>query len=111
MKREKAKSIVYVVKKGDCLSTIASRYGVGVNDIKRWNSLQGNLVRVGQKLTIYPGGEGGEKVIVHTIKRGETLWKIASIYGLSIDDIIETNQGIEPEKLKVGEEITLRLNQ
>lgn len=45
--------IVYKVKSGDVLGRIASRYGVTVAQIKKWNGLSSNNIRIGQKLTIY----------------------------------------------------------
>ena len=47
------KKTIYTVKKGDNLGKIASRYGVSINNIKRWNRMKSNNVRVGQRLTIY----------------------------------------------------------
>ncbi len=44
----------YRVKSGDALSIIADRYGVSVKQIRSWNNLRGNVIRVGQRLTIYP---------------------------------------------------------
>ena len=44
----------YRVKSGDALSIIADRYGVSVRQIRSWNNLNGNVIRVGQRLTIYP---------------------------------------------------------
>ena len=43
---------VYVVQRGDTLSHIALRYGVSVGDLKRANGLNGDLIRVGQKLVV-----------------------------------------------------------
>ena len=45
--------IVYKVKSGDYLGRIASRYHVSVNDIKKWNNLKNNNLRIGQRLVIY----------------------------------------------------------
>ena len=42
----------HTVKKGESLSSIARKYGCSVNDIKKWNSLKSNNVKVGQKLKI-----------------------------------------------------------
>lgn len=42
----------YKVKKGDNLSQIASRNGVSVGDIKKWNKLSGNSIKVGQLLVV-----------------------------------------------------------
>jgi membrane-bound lytic murein transglycosylase D len=44
----------YRVQSGDALSLIAKRYGVQVSQIKTWNNLKSNTIRVGQRLTVYP---------------------------------------------------------
>lgn len=48
--------IRYKVKSGDYLGKLASRYHVSVAQIKKWNHLKSNDLRVGQVLTIYKGG-------------------------------------------------------
>lgn len=48
--------IVYRVKSGDYLGRIASRHRCTVAQIKRWNNLKSNNIRVGQRLVIYRGG-------------------------------------------------------
>jgi len=45
--------VVHKVKSGEVLGKIASRYGVTVAQIKKWNSLKSDRINVGQKLTIY----------------------------------------------------------
>jgi len=45
--------LTYKVKSGDVLGRIAGRYGVTVAQIKKWNSLESNTIRIGQKLIIY----------------------------------------------------------
>ena len=49
--------IVYRVKKGDYLGKIATKHHVTVSQIKQWNGLRNNNLRIGQKLVIYSGGE------------------------------------------------------
>lgn len=44
--------VVHKVRRGDTLTGIASRYGVKVSDIKRWNGLRGSKIQIGQRLTI-----------------------------------------------------------
>ena len=41
------------IKNGESLSTIAGRYRVSVNDIKRWNNLRNNKIIAGKQLKIY----------------------------------------------------------
>lgn len=45
--------IVYKVKEGDYLGRIASRHHVTVKQLKSWNNLKSDKLRVGQILYIY----------------------------------------------------------
>jgi LysM repeat protein len=47
------KRVIYRVKSGDTLSSIARRYGTSVSRIKDWNGMRSNTVRAGQRLTIW----------------------------------------------------------
>lgn len=49
--------IVYRVQNGDYLGKIATKYRVSVAQIRKWNNLKDNNIRVGQKLIIYRGGK------------------------------------------------------
>jgi penicillin-insensitive murein endopeptidase len=49
-----AKSVRHKVRSGDNLWTIAKRYGVSVNDLKKWNRLQSKQLKPGQTLVVYP---------------------------------------------------------
>lgn len=51
--KNKEKYITYTVKSGDTLNKIAKKHHVSVADIKKWNNLKGDLIRVDQKLKIY----------------------------------------------------------
>ena len=44
---------VYYVKKGEYLYAIAKKFNVSVNEIKSWNKLSSNNLKIGQKLEIY----------------------------------------------------------
>jgi len=51
--------LLYTVKKGDNPGLIASWYRVRVSDLKYWNHINKNYLKIGQKLTIYvPEGYG-----------------------------------------------------
>lgn len=113
--------IRYKVKSGDFLGKIAERYGVGVSQIKSWNGLKSNNLRIGQRLTIYPrkypatasnvrnaantGANNGAKV--HTVQRGDSLWTISRKYpGISIDNLRKWN-GISGNDIKIGTKLKL----
>lgn len=48
--------ITYRVKSGDYLGRIASKYHVSVAQLKKWNHLRSNNLKIGQVLVIYKGG-------------------------------------------------------
>ncbi|MGB3052040.1 MAG: penicillin-insensitive murein endopeptidase [Polyangiales bacterium] len=52
--RVDADAAVLIVKQGDALSSIAKRAGVSVEQIKTWNRLDGDMIRIGQKLVVGP---------------------------------------------------------
>jgi LysM repeat protein/murein endopeptidase len=43
-----------IVKQGDALGLIAKRSGTSIEQIKKWNQLNGDLIRIGQKLFVGP---------------------------------------------------------
>ena len=45
--------LIYTVKEGDVPGAIATKFGVRLADLKYWNGLRRNIIRVGQKLAIY----------------------------------------------------------
>jgi len=116
--------IRYRVRSGDYLGKIAERYGVGVSQIRRWNGLSSNNLRVGQRLTIYPrkpyiakntsntnkAKSSGTTVAsskIHTVRSGDSLWTISKKYpGISIDNLREWN-GISGNNLKPGTKLKL----
>ena len=49
----KPSKIYYTVKRGDTLSHIAQKYRTSVRNIKKWNGLRNNTIRIGQKLQIH----------------------------------------------------------
>ena len=51
--------LAYKVKSGDVLGKIASKYGVTLTQLRDWNNLNGNLIKIGQTLVIYTGSQQG----------------------------------------------------
>ena len=48
------KSMVYQVRRGDSISSIAARFQVAINDVMRWNQLdKGDYLKPGQELTLF----------------------------------------------------------
>jgi LysM repeat protein len=45
--------IVYRVRKGDTLYTIARKHGVTVDELRAWNNLRGSALGIGTRLSIH----------------------------------------------------------
>ncbi|HCT30057.1 MAG TPA: lytic transglycosylase [Bacteroidales bacterium] len=112
----------YRVQSGDVLGTIAERYGVTASQLRSWNNLYGNLIRINQKLTIYvsqkmaiqlgiitptkPKVENG--YIVYTVKQGDTIWTIAKQYpGVTGDEIIKINN-LKSDRVYPGQTLKIK---
>jgi len=100
---KKPEVITYVVKTGDTLEAIASRFNVTADTIAGSNGISKDaIIREGQELK-FPSVKG----LIYKIKSGDTLSDIVSTYEVNMEDIISSN-GIEtPDKLKIGQEIII----
>ena len=92
---------LYTVKKGDTLYSIAKKYNVSVDELISYNELPTSILRIGQVLRI-PSIKVSD--LVYTVKSGDTLYKIANNYGVSIDDIKQLNN-LTSNILSIGQEL------
>lgn len=95
----------YTVQRGDTLYSIALKYNTTVDEIRRLNNLTNNNLSVGQVLRI-PTKEIEEEYETYTVQPGDSLFKIANQYNISVNDIIDYND-LESTVLTVGQ--TLRI--
>ncbi|MFD2566684.1 lytic transglycosylase domain-containing protein [Pseudotenacibaculum haliotis] len=117
--------IRYRVRNGDYLGKIANRFGVRVSDIKKWNRLRNNRLRIGQRLTIYPKRlritkqEAAVKskkkkkqpkgeYTVYVVKKGDSLWTIAKKFPkVSTEDIKKWNNIWSAKSIKPGTKLKI----
>jgi len=125
---KKGNAIVYRVRSGDNLGAIAQRYHCRVSQLKDWNNLYSDRLKIGQKLYIYakpsyavqnkkkakvdaekakPTSDG--KYLYHTVKSGDNLWDIANKYeGVSVEQIQKLNSAINTKQLKLGTKLKIK---
>ena len=87
---------MYTVKKGDSLYSIAKKYNTTIQDIKNLNYLKNDNLSIGQTLRIPEKYTKEEDIylpnyINYTVKKNDTLYKIAQNYNISVDTIIKDN--------------------
>ena len=106
--------IIHKVKSGETLGSIARKYHTTVSRIKQWNGLRSDMLRVGQRLSIYgssssvansssgsgtkaksgsssSSGNSSGQSSFYTVRKGDTLSKIASKTGVSLSKLYSLN--------------------
>ena len=97
----------YTVKSGDSLWSIAKKYNVSVDELKKANNLTSNVLRINQVLFIpTKKEEESGNYIVYTVKSGDTLYSIAKNYNIAVSDIIELNK-LSNNILNLGQRLLL----
>ncbi len=105
-------NIYYIVKSGDTLSHIALWYNTTVEELVKLNNIQNpNLIYVGQRILILASDEPNkEKEITYTVRYGDSLWKIANRYGVSVNSLVTLNNIQNPNLIYPGQQIKVKVS-
>ena len=105
--------ITHVVVNGDTILNISQKYGVSDKDIMSDNNIAaGEGLKVGDELQITEikrqslNSKG--RIILYSVKQGDTLYKISEMFNMKIVDIVELND-IENKPLMPGQILRLIL--
>ena len=120
---------MHTVVSGDNLSKIAQKYKVSSADLRRWNNLTEDKVKIDRQLIVsgtkaskseIPDKEipkqkeprnlvdetkintDGQKVYI--IKSGESLYKVSTLYKVSVDDLKKWNN-LDSDEISIGQEL------
>lgn len=90
--------IIYEVQEGDTLSSIAQQFNISINTIKWANNINGNTIKIGDKLEILPVSG-----IKYTVKNGDTVIALAKKYRSNANKIIDFNALATDGSLQIGD--------
>ena len=105
-------SIVHTVQDGQSAWAIAARYEVELVDLLRLNGLDETaVIQPGDELIIQlpEGMPTPTPPTTHTVRRGQTAWEIASLYGIPLADLYWLNNLTEESVIQPGQELRVRL--
>nr|VFJ66349.1 MAG: membrane-bound lytic murein transglycosylase D [Candidatus Kentron sp. FW] len=119
----------HIVKKGESLSVIAARFGTTVTMLRQTNSLKGNTILIGQDVLIPTGKRGSsgqrlerrlavakkspikpkpaKKRHTYTVRSGDSLWRIARRYRVSVAQLASWNGLARNSVLMPGQRLKL----
>ena len=113
---------IHQVRKGETSYSISRAYNITVEELNKENPPAVYGIKEGQSLRIpvkepaqpkpdYSDSGGKQrdesKYIYHKLNPGETVYYLSKAYGVSENEIISSNPGIEINKLPVGAEIVI----
>ena len=100
----------YLPKEGDTVQSVAERFQVDAEVITSFagNNLKDGNVQAGQAILV-PGGMMPPRDVatLYTVRKGDTLRRIAARYGIDVPTIINSNEIDDPDNLEIGSEIRL----
>ena len=107
-KAQNGNYVSHTVAKGETLYSISKRYNTTVDEIIKFNPGSAGKLSIGQKLIIPRNtAEKKKSTKTHTIKPGETLYRLSKMYDVTTDEICAANPGLSINNFKAGEVIVI----
>ena len=116
----------HIVVSGETLWSIAKKYSVEVDLIKTYNHLQDIHLNIDQVILIpnitadtanvvkplvkhphHPLLNSCDTIVIHKVRRKETLYGIANLYEVSLNSILKNNPNLEEKGLQKGMSIKI----
>ena len=100
----------YTVKSGDTLWSIANANDMTVAQLKQKNDLSNDTIYVGQKLNVSSAksiSATSTASATYTVKSGDSLWKIASANGTTVNQLKSLNN-LSSDLIYAGQQLKLR---
>ena len=114
----KGKKVTYTVKRGDTIGHIADDYNTTVSNIRSWNNMKrSSYIKPGQKLSIWIGSNANSSKtsddlkIYYTVKRGDTLSKIAENHRVRMASIMKWNKLSKANTIFPGQKLAIWIKQ
>lgn len=109
VQKEQEDAGIYTVKSGDSLYSIANKFNTTIAELMDLNNLTSTVLSVGQPIKL--PGKMEEEVVTneYIVKTGDTLYKIANTYGLSVADLINANN-LKSNSLSIGQKLIIPTN-
>jgi len=101
--------ITHIVKKGETVYSIATAYNITVEEIYRLNPNAGKGIKTGEKLKISKQTKPAKPIgySEHLIEAKETLFSVARMYSVTVNDVKLANPGLDEPTFSIGKTIRI----
>jgi membrane-bound lytic murein transglycosylase D len=115
----------YRIRNGDSLIAISQRFGVSVDDLRKWNKMRGSRITAGKYLTVRPPSSRGTRrtaaaapqpaptpsrgtgTVRYKVRSGDTLGHIAETYNVTSSKLRAWN-GIRGSRISIGQSLVIK---
>jgi len=117
------------VCKGDTVAQVSKRYRISRTTLLKANKLHSSNLKIGQRLRIpyqttkyvllkkgqtakdyYASTAGNGRMILHEMRRGETLSKVGKRYNVPVELIVQWNDIVDVRRVRAGQQLALYLD-
>ena len=92
----------YIVVKGDTLYSISKNLDTTVEELKKLNSINNNMLTIGQMLKVPVKIVDVGDTDIYQVKEGDTLYSIANKYNISVNELKAINK-LDSDILSIGQ--------
>ncbi len=112
----KGHKVEHVVASGESFWAISRRYDVGTRELAKWNGMAPrDTLSIGQKLVVWtdsapaetPRSKNLTRKLNYTVRRGDSLYRIASRFRITISDLVRWNSIDRNKILRPGQRLTM----
>ena len=105
---EVIESNTYIVKQGDTLYSISRVTGISIDELRRINNLNSDILSVGQKILLKENSDNAN-YIEYIVKKGDNLYSIAKTYGITQKELMDINN-LNSNLLSIGQILLIPSN-
>lgn len=108
--------VEHVVAPGESFWSISRRYGVGTRELAKWNAMAPrDTLSIGQQLVVWteaapasgPQSKNLTRKLRYTVRRGDSLYRIASRFRVTVNDLLRWNSIERNKILRPGDRLTM----
>lgn len=118
-------TVHHIVDRNENLESIAQKYKVDKDSILQWNELGSEWINIGQELLIHgnftkynlvkkevttprPTPKPVPTTQFYIVRQGDLFNRIATRYGLSMEQLRRLNPGVNPNQIRVGQKLRVK---